>query len=290
VNQGHVFRSVGALVIVTALCVTQSPQSRPRKLERIYDPGHVTYSIHLRPGSCHTRDHRQLPETRCTPGSVDSAVTQDNIHSTICRVGWTGKVRPPEAQTERAKYHVAYPAYHIPASAGSELDHLVPLELGGSNDMTNLWPEVGRIPNPKDKVEDALNQAVCRGRVSLVAAQLAIATNWLTAEARLGLTTPRPSPSPTSSRTPKPTPSPTKTPPPASPWCTASASYNANYHDYDIYVYSNQPNQTVTATASNGASHSYHTDSSGYADVYLYANSGNNVQVKAGAASCSTTT
>ena len=73
-------------------------------------------------------------------------------------------------------------------------------------------------------------------------------------------------------------------------WCTASAAWNSHYQDYDIYVHSNQPDQSVTATASNGASQSYQTDATGYADVYLYANSGDSVWVSAGAASCSTTT
>jgi hypothetical protein len=36
-------------------------------------------------------------------------------------------------------------------------------------------------------VEDALNRAVCDGRVKLQAAQAAIAKNWLKAEAALGL-------------------------------------------------------------------------------------------------------
>ena len=71
-------------------------------------------------------------------------------------------------------------------------------------------------------------------------------------------------------------------------WCTASASYSAAYRDYDVYVHSNQPDRTVTATASNGASHSYRTDSSGYADVYLHAATGDAVKVTVGAASCST--
>jgi len=53
-------------------------------------------------------------------------------------------------------------------------------------------------------------------------------------------------------------------------------------------VYSNQPNQSVTATASNGESQSYYTDSSGYADVYLYADPGDSITVTVGAASCST--
>jgi hypothetical protein len=155
-------------------------------LAEIHDPKKVTYSRTLT--SCRFRDGGQLPDPACTPGAVDPAVTQQNIHSTICRSGgYTTKVRPPESETERAKFDVAYPAYHVEHSATSELDHLVSLELGGSNDIANLWPEVGKLPNPKDKVENALHRAVCDGEVSLSAAQQAIATNWTTAEAKLGL-------------------------------------------------------------------------------------------------------
>ena len=50
-----------------------------------------------------------------------------------------------------------------------------------------MWPESPPTPNPKDKVEDKLNAAVCDGRVSLSAAQKAIAADWLTAEKKLGL-------------------------------------------------------------------------------------------------------
>ena len=153
-------------------------------LKKVHDPGRVTGTIH---GHCSYRDHGQLPDPRCTPGSIDPDVTQADIRSTICKKGWTATVRPPEPQTEQFKYHVAYPAYGTPQSERTELDHLVPLELGGSNDATNLWPEYPPTPNPKDKVEDALNAAVCEGRVSLTAAQDAIAADWLTAEKNLGL-------------------------------------------------------------------------------------------------------
>ena len=155
------------------------------KLARIADEGQVTYSVHLT--HCHAGDGGQLPDPHCTPGSVDPAITQASIGSTICRSGYTAKVRPPSSETTKAKYDVAYPAYGIPSGDTSELDHLVSLELGGSNDITNLWPEVGSLPNPKDKVENALHRAVCEGKVSLRAAQQAIATNWMTAEAKLGL-------------------------------------------------------------------------------------------------------
>ena len=131
-----------------------------------------------------------------------------------------------------------------------------------------MWPEYPPTPNPKDKVENALNAAVCEGRVSLTAAQDAIAANWLTAKKyRPGQDGGGGGPA----------------------RCAASATYNASYRDYDIYVHSNQPDRTVTATASNGASHSYRTDSSGYADLYLYAASGDaGAKVTTGAASCST--
>lgn len=268
-----------------------SASSSAPGLKRIHDPGRVTYSIHL--VSCHTRDRGQLPDRSCTPGSVDPAVTQADIGSTICQADWTDKVRPPEWETEYAKYQVAYPTYHIPGSAQSELDHLVPLELGGSNDITNLWPEVGPVPNPKDKVEDALNRAVCDGRASLSAAQLAIASDWLTAEARLGLTPP-PRPSPSPSHTPTPTPSPSASPtpsgtPPSAPWCWATASvYNAQYDENNVYVHSNQPNRDATASA-DGHSWTEETNASGYTEIWLNGPPpGAEITVTVGGATCFT--
>jgi hypothetical protein len=147
-------------------------------LKKVHDPRHVTGTIH---GRCWYRGHGVLPDPRCTPGSIDPAVTQRDLHSTICRSGYTKTVRPSEPQTERFKYHVAYPAYGLGWKT-TELDHLVPLELGGSNDATNLWPEPHPSSYVKDRVENALNAAVCDGRVSLVRAQDAIAADWMTAE------------------------------------------------------------------------------------------------------------
>jgi len=149
----------------------------------IHDPGEVTGTL---TGPCRARHHGELPDRSCTPGAIDPAVTQANIGSTICRSGYTTTVRPPESQTEKFKWDVAEPAYGQHDVSG-ELDHEIPLELGGANDARNLWVEAGSIPNPKDAVEDALNRAVCDGKVKLRAAQAAIAKNWRTAEAALGL-------------------------------------------------------------------------------------------------------
>jgi hypothetical protein len=54
------------------------------------------------------------------------------------------------------------------------------LELGGAtNDARNLWPEPGRIPNPKDELERRLNRLVCAHRLSLASAQQEIASDWV---------------------------------------------------------------------------------------------------------------
>lgn len=163
-----------------------APAGGAAGLAAVHDPRQVTGALS---GRCRYRYQggAQLPDPRCTPGSIDPAVTQANIRETICVSGYTKTVRPPESQTERFKYGVAYPAYGTPRSKKTELDHLVSLELGGSNDAANLWPESPPVPNPKDKIENALHRAVCDGRVTLGAAQRAIATDWVTAESVLGL-------------------------------------------------------------------------------------------------------
>lgn len=161
-----------------------TPASSRHALLRVHDPRRVTGTL---TGHCTYRDHGRLPDPRCTPGAVDPVVTQGNLRSTICHPGYTKTVRPSASQTNKFKFEVAYPAYGDPHSEKTELDHLVSLELGGANDAANLWPETPPTPNPKDKVENALHAAVCDGRVKLAAAQNAIASDWTTAESKLGL-------------------------------------------------------------------------------------------------------
>lgn len=65
-----------------------------------------------------------------------------------------------------------------PSPQKYEVDHLISLELGGSNSIKNLWPEPG-FPNPKDKLENRLHAMVCNGQLSLLQAQRAIGGNWV---------------------------------------------------------------------------------------------------------------
>jgi len=261
-----------AALMLTVITAGAAFASTPG-LKQVRDPGHVTGTLH---GRCYFRDGNKLPDPRCTPGSIDPIVTQANIKSTICRSGWTDPhLRPPESQTEHFKRYVAFPHYGLTWYQESELDHLVPLELGGSNDATNLWPELGKPSgNPKDSVENALNRAVCSGRVSLARAQAAIASNWMTAEKRLGLSGGSGGGGGGGGS--------------SSPWCKASASpANDGYAgDYDVYVQSNQPNTTATASDSTDT-WSHTTDSSGSATIYLwYQYAGESIKVTVGGATC----
>ena len=162
----------------TAQPLTDTPAPR-----QVHDPGQVTGVL---TGPCHARDNGRLPDPACTPGAYDPQITA----AVLCAPGYsTASYRPTSSQTTAFKHHDAYPAYGIADVPGtvSELDHLISLELGGANDATNLWPELGTIPNPKDSVENALAKWVCQtsgaeAETRLHAAQVAIAADWTTAE------------------------------------------------------------------------------------------------------------
>ncbi len=117
------------------------------------------------------------PDHACSPG----AIFPDAGTSTICVSGYTKKVRSVSASLKKkvyAEYGIAYPQ----PTGSYEADHLIPLELGGSNDIANLFPEA-KDPNPgfkeKDLVENYLHNEVCAGNLDLRAAQKQIANDWL---------------------------------------------------------------------------------------------------------------
>lgn len=131
-----------------------------------------------------------LPDKACTPGAGDAAVrasvlgTPGNLRATICTPGWVGTARAPDQELVPVKA-AAVVAYNVRGQ--SVLNYLVPLSLGGSSDVSNLWVMPVEIGNPKDRVDATLNKAVCSGTISLGAAQNAIANNWITATKQLGL-------------------------------------------------------------------------------------------------------
>jgi hypothetical protein len=117
-----------------------------------------------------------LPDSACTPGAIFPDATKDKI----CQSGYAGSVRNVPASEKDQVYTEYGIASHSPGQY--EVDHLVSLELGGSNDIANLWPELAS-PTPgfhqKDQVENYLHDQVCGGAIPLAAAQQEIATDWL---------------------------------------------------------------------------------------------------------------
>jgi hypothetical protein len=113
-----------------------------------------------------------LPDPACTPGAIfpSAAVSQ------ICTPGYSQSVRNVPESLKLSVYAEYGIESHVPGSY--EVDHLVALELGGSNSMANLWPEISPGYHEKDAIENQLHDAVCAGNVGLAAAQREIAHDW----------------------------------------------------------------------------------------------------------------
>ena len=107
-----------------------------------------------------------LPDPHLTPGEAFAGVTS----AEVCTPGWASSHRAVAS----AQYREVYGAYGVtyPEPSGTyELDHLIPLEIGGDNANANLWPEPA-APTPgfhqKDELENALHDRVCAGSLGLV--------------------------------------------------------------------------------------------------------------------------
>ena len=113
--------------------------------------------------------------------ALNPAVTQATIATTICVSGWTATVRPPSSYTSTLKVEqLAAFGYADQNPRDYEEDHRVPLELGGApRDTSNLSPERGASPNPKDSAENAARAEVCAGRATLQQEQITFVARWL---------------------------------------------------------------------------------------------------------------
>ena len=118
------------------------------------------------------------PGLRCSPGAVDPALTR----AVLCSAGFhTSSVRHVSTSLKHA-VEVAYGMAPRAYGRTIEIDHIVSLELGGPNDIANLYLEPGGGTSGyqvKDRLENALHRLVCAGKLTLAAAQRGIATNWL---------------------------------------------------------------------------------------------------------------
>jgi hypothetical protein len=115
-----------------------------------------------------------------TGAALNTAVTQATIAETICTTGWTRTVRPYVADMKRIKAEMlAAVGEPIGRRNRYELDHVVPLALGGALiDRRNLALQPIDEAREKDSVEVCLSSLVCQGKISLDDAQSAIFEDW----------------------------------------------------------------------------------------------------------------
>jgi len=114
-----------------------------------------------------------VPDPTLTPGAVRTTDAAD-----VCSRG-TNQLR----HMSRERSDAIMAAYGLPGGRHEayEIDHLIPLSIGGSDDDVNLWPEPRRMIEPewsaerKDELEMRLHALVCAGRIDIVDAQKAIA-------------------------------------------------------------------------------------------------------------------
>ncbi len=119
-----------------------------------------------------------FPDSVKTPGEIRG----DSLE-TICHSGYTKIVR--DVSTNRKQ--MVYNSYMIDPIMRKNyvIDHLIPLGLGGSNNISNLWAQDRRTKSwndiQKNVLGNFLRKKVCSGELDLTVAQNAMRTNWVDA-------------------------------------------------------------------------------------------------------------
>ena len=118
----------------------------------------------------------QLPSSFQTPGNKGKA-----SEAQVCAADFEASVKPI-AKWQRDQALERYG--RRPEDFTGELDRLIPLSLGGTNDPDNLWP----LPANKDlgaaqkkELELKLHELVCAKTLKLKDAQDAIKKDWVKA-------------------------------------------------------------------------------------------------------------
>jgi len=111
------------------------------------------------------------PDHRLTPGLIRTNISA--VES--CATRWSLDARHVTTRMRRQVFQ----SYGIAWSDRRfyVVDHLIPRELGGADDLRNLWPQSKANAKRKDVWENRLHRDVCAGRMRFVDAQR-IMRNW----------------------------------------------------------------------------------------------------------------
>lgn len=129
-----------------------------------------------------------VPDPSCTPGAINPTLTVEVLRDPgfTTRCIRDAATREEEKATTYEWYNLPHPSQNSGESQICELDHLISLEIGGSDTLDNIWPQCGpsgvlleqRFFKEKDIVENFLAMQVRAGRMDLIDAQRAIASDW----------------------------------------------------------------------------------------------------------------
>lgn len=121
-----------------------------------------------------------LPDPMLTPG-VTTALTVEEI----CSRKWGKDARKVSSAMKRQVFASYGLSGNLDRSCKGkrhfEVDHLISRELGGADDVSNLWPQCysGRWnATLKDRLENRLHKEVCAGNIALEDAQDEIRNDW----------------------------------------------------------------------------------------------------------------
>ena len=117
-----------------------------------------------------------LPNHDLTPGATLPVTEKE-----VCVPGYAGRVRNVPQFVKNKAYQIYGITSRKPGQY--EIDHLISLQLGGSNEISNLWPQ-SYVTMPwnahvKDKLENKLHSLVCKGQMTLKEAQDKISGDWI---------------------------------------------------------------------------------------------------------------
>lgn len=119
---------------------------------------------------------------------LNPGVTVKKLRTTVCSPNWTKTVRPSTNYTDKVKKRKLREA-GLPTDAETmklyELDHIVPLVLGGHpTDSRNLQPQRwdgAWNAHMKDALEVRVHREVCAGGLTLEQGQQVFMGDWRTA-------------------------------------------------------------------------------------------------------------
>lgn len=159
-ERGLLWVGLIAVAVLILIGVAHANQEEPRKIQAYY----------------------HLPDPILTPGVV--ATTDTRL---VCQKGYTERARV----VPRSRLNKVYELYGVEKAkcrGGCKIDHLIPLAVGGSNDIENLWPHEYRAEwtvYEKTRLEVRLRKEVCTTKsITIQEAQACIRDDWTACHAR----------------------------------------------------------------------------------------------------------